>query len=124
MNAPRTPSRRQLGLIVAGATAGYAAALMADVTAGAIVGIVVGMFVSVAVCSIHRLWHRNMLLLFAVVSWALAALLVQAGCLAAERPVCAAGPLAVSWLPSLFYLLSWLAWTASALADAPGERQP
>ncbi len=122
MKPTRAPSRKMFALLVVAATILYAAALIANVIIGAVVGIIIGMFISLAVCSIHRIWHRNVLLLLAIGSWALTTLLVDAHCLAASSAVCALNPLRVSWLPSLFYALCWLAWTTSAAADARKEQ--
>ncbi len=117
MKPTRAPSRRLFTLLVVAATVLYAAALIANVMLGAVVGIVVGMFISLALCSIHRIWHRNVLLLLAVGTWALATVLVGADCLVVHRPACSYSPLEISWFPSLFYVLCWLAWTMSAAAD-------
>ncbi len=120
MKPSRPPSPTLFALIVIAATLLYSAALIANVTAGAVVGILVGMFISLALFSIHRIWHRNVLLLLAVGSWALATLVVRADCLVVRGPACSVNPLEVSWFPSLFYALCWLAWTASA-ATGPGR---
>ncbi len=104
------------------ATVLYAAALIANIIAGAVVGILVGMFVSLAACNMKGGWHRNVLLAMAAGSWALVTLLVNAHCLAAPSPVCALHPVQLAWLPSLFYALSWLAWTLSVRADTRREQ--
>ncbi len=122
MKPTRLPSSRTFALLVVAATVLYAAVLSVNVIAGAVVGIIAGMFISLALCSIHRIWHRNVLLLLAAGSWALTTLLLGAHCLAASSAVCALNPLQVSWLPSLFYALCWLAWTTSSAADARKEQ--
>ncbi len=121
MKPTRAPSRKMFAVLVVAATVLYAAALIANVTLGAVVGIIVGMFISLALCSIHRIWHRNVLLVLAVGSWALATVLVHADCLAVHRLACSYNPLEISWFPSLFYVLCWLAWTTSAVADRRKE---
>ncbi len=121
MKPTRAPSRRMFALLVVAATVLYAAALIVHVIAGAVVGIIVGMFISLALFSIHRIWHRNVLLVLAVGSWALATVLVVANCQAVHRPACSYNPLEISWFPSLFYVLCWFAWTTCAVADRRKE---